>query len=623
MIKQAKSGATRCLAILLTAWGISQAGAAEAPPGDPYGIMRKPLPPKVVVLTFDDACLSHATIVAPLLKNLGFGGTFYVSDAFGFGGRKDWYMTWEQIKSLNDAGFEIGNHTLGHGQLGATGLDGCLSGLMGIEKPCLAHHIAKPTTFCWPFYSVNNKFLPVLTENGYGFARGGHERPYQPTLDNPLDAPSFTIVANTPAAAFSAALKQATPGRVVIFTFHGVPDSEHPAVGVDPARFAEMMQQLKDIPCTVMAMRDLAAYVDTAKAAQLLARPMCYPWGGRGPAWGWVTRKDNRLYLCVDKLPADRKLTLPGMTTKIASACFLAEPKVSPLVITKTDAGIQTITVPELPPATFGANPLVIVATLQGGPIATLLDFDFPGLPATTITGNQIRVQVPKVTDLTKLAPTYRTGSPLVKGTPTSGSINDFSKPKTYTIAAPDGTTRAYVVTVTPTLGAIGLCNPSFETFDVLNDQDDTYGRNPGGTGWTFKQAKDGDEVGINLVTGGPIFAPPAPDGTQHSAFIHGAGNGISQAVMFDSGEYTISFDAVKRNNYGTSATPVTVSIDGKPVLALQASQISDKWHAYTTPAFAVTSGSHTLAFTLGEGESMGLIDNVEIARVTKRQPLK
>jgi len=602
--------------MLLAGVSISQA----QPAGDPYGIMRKPLPAKVVVLTFDDACLSHATIVAPMLKKLGFGGTFYISDAFGFSTRKDWYMTWEQIKSLNDAGFEIGNHTVGHGQLGSTGLDGCLSGLMGIEKFCLAHHIAKPTTFCWPFYSVNNKFLPTLTENGYGFARGGHERPYQPTLDNPLDAPSFTIVANTPADSFAAALKQATPGRVVIFTFHGVPDLEHPAVGVEPARFAEMMQQLKDNSCTVIAMRDLATYVDTAKAAQWLTRPMCYPWGGRGPAWGWVTRKDNRLYLCVDKLPADRRVTLTGMTTQIASACFLADPQKKPLAISKTDAGIQTLTVPEFLPAAFGGNPTVIVATLQGGPIATLLDFVFPGLPAATIAGNQIRVQVPRATDLAKLAPTYRTGSPLVNGAPASGSTHDFTKPQTYTITASDGASRAYVVTVTPTMGVVGLSNPSFEAFDVLNEQDDTFGRNPSGTGWTFKQAKEGDEVGINLVTGGPIFAPPAPDGTLHSAFMRGAGNGISQVVMFDPGEYALSFDAVKRNGYGKAATPVTVSIDGKPVLSLQASQISDKWNTYTTPDFSVAAGPHTLAFTLGEGESMGLIDNVMIGRVTQKQ---
>ncbi|MCF7730156.1 MAG: polysaccharide deacetylase family protein [Akkermansiaceae bacterium] len=623
MIQQAKRSATWCLTILLAVGAISQAEPAAPPPGDPYGIMRKPLPANVVVLTFDDASLSHATVVAPLLKKFGFGGTFYVSDAFGFGTRKDWYMTWEQIKSLKDAGFEIGNHTLGHGQLGATGLDGCLAGLMGIEKPCLAHHIAKPTTFCWPFYSVNNKFLPVLTENGYSFARGGHERPYLPTLDNPLDAPSFTIMANTPADSFSAAVKQATPGRVVIFTFHGVPDLEHPSVGVEPARFTELMQQLKDNQCTVIAMRDLAAYVDTAKAAQLLTRMMCYPWGGRGPSWGWVTRKDNRLYLCVDKLPGDRKLTLPGMTTKIAAACFLADPKQKPLAISKTDAGPQAITVPGFPTAAFGENPTVIVATLQGGPVATLLDFVFPGLPAATIAGNEIRVHVPRTVDLMKLAPTYRTGSPLVKGAPASGSINDFTKPQTYTITAPDGSSRAYVVTVTPTMGVVGLSNPSFETFDVLNEQDDTFGRNPSGTGWTFKQAKEGDEVGINLVTGGPIFAPPAPDGTSHSAFMRGAGNGISQVVMFDPGEYTLSFDAVKRNGYGTDATPVTVSIDGKPVLSLQASQINDKWNTYTAPAFAVAAGAHALAFTLGEGESMDLIDNVVIGRVTQKQTLK
>jgi len=32
---------------------------------------------KVVVLTFDDAVKSHRTFVAPLLKELGFGATFF------------------------------------------------------------------------------------------------------------------------------------------------------------------------------------------------------------------------------------------------------------------------------------------------------------------------------------------------------------------------------------------------------------------------------------------------------------------------------------------------------------------------------------------------------------------
>ena len=108
-------------AIMVAGVTISQAAAATDKvdkPGDKYGIIRKPIPEKLVVLTFDDSCASHATFVGPLLKKYGFGGTFYVSDAFAFRTRKDWYMTWQQIKALDGMGFEIGNHTLGHGSLG-------------------------------------------------------------------------------------------------------------------------------------------------------------------------------------------------------------------------------------------------------------------------------------------------------------------------------------------------------------------------------------------------------------------------------------------------------------------------------------------------------------------------
>ena len=36
--------------------------------GQGNGILLKPIPEKVVVLTFDDACASQATFVAPILK---------------------------------------------------------------------------------------------------------------------------------------------------------------------------------------------------------------------------------------------------------------------------------------------------------------------------------------------------------------------------------------------------------------------------------------------------------------------------------------------------------------------------------------------------------------------------
>ena len=56
---------------LLTAEKTNAAGVV-----DPYGIIKKPIPDKTVVLTFDDGCLSHFDFVAPLLKKHGFGATF-------------------------------------------------------------------------------------------------------------------------------------------------------------------------------------------------------------------------------------------------------------------------------------------------------------------------------------------------------------------------------------------------------------------------------------------------------------------------------------------------------------------------------------------------------------------
>ena len=77
-------------------------------------IIRKPVPDKVVVLTFDDGVASHATFVAPLLKKYGFGGTFFVCEFPPDFEDKTKYMTWEQIQQLDKAGFEVANHTRNH-----------------------------------------------------------------------------------------------------------------------------------------------------------------------------------------------------------------------------------------------------------------------------------------------------------------------------------------------------------------------------------------------------------------------------------------------------------------------------------------------------------------------------
>ena len=54
---------------LMCAVFIAGAAIGRAEPAtveDPTGIIKKPIPDRLVVFTFDDSCASHATVAAPI-----------------------------------------------------------------------------------------------------------------------------------------------------------------------------------------------------------------------------------------------------------------------------------------------------------------------------------------------------------------------------------------------------------------------------------------------------------------------------------------------------------------------------------------------------------------------------
>lgn len=70
-----------------------------------------PVPDKTVVLTLDDA-ESQIEFVAPLLQQMGFKATFFISQAWM--DDKVHFLSWEDVADLYRRGFEIGNHTWTH-----------------------------------------------------------------------------------------------------------------------------------------------------------------------------------------------------------------------------------------------------------------------------------------------------------------------------------------------------------------------------------------------------------------------------------------------------------------------------------------------------------------------------
>ncbi len=224
------------------------------------------VPDKLVVLTFDDSVASHATFVAPLLKKLGFGATFFITEGFEFLTDKEHYMTWEQIKALHEQGFEIGNHTRNHTGVAKQKPDQLLSDVEFIEQQCVKFGIPKPVSFCYPGYQTSEAAVKLLRERGYLFARAGGAKAFDPAADDPLTLPqAFDSKPDSTLDQFKAAVAQARSGKIAVMTFHGVPDIKHPWVNTDPAKFESYMQHLKDQGCKVIAMCDLAKYVAPRK----------------------------------------------------------------------------------------------------------------------------------------------------------------------------------------------------------------------------------------------------------------------------------------------------------------------------------------------------------------------
>lgn len=69
------------------------------------------LPEKPIILTFDDGYRDNFTYVLPILEEYGMKAVVYmVTNDIGLPG----YLTWDDLRQMQDRGIEIGSHTANH-----------------------------------------------------------------------------------------------------------------------------------------------------------------------------------------------------------------------------------------------------------------------------------------------------------------------------------------------------------------------------------------------------------------------------------------------------------------------------------------------------------------------------
>lgn len=125
----------------------------------------KELPEKPILITFDDGYLDNYTNAYPILKKYGFTATiFIVTDLVGHDER---FMTWDQIRQMQQDGFVFGSHTVSHIALTNLTRNQAMDELVNSRKEIERQLGTKVRYFAYPTGAYNQQVEEMVKQAGY------------------------------------------------------------------------------------------------------------------------------------------------------------------------------------------------------------------------------------------------------------------------------------------------------------------------------------------------------------------------------------------------------------------------------------------------------------------------
>ncbi len=149
----------------LADWGYTTITASQLVRAIKYGA---PLPPRPVVITFDDGHYSVYQYAFPIMQEHGFVGVTYIVanrlKALGFTGAT-------QLEEMIGAGWEVGSHSYTHSDLT---LDHSIAfNEIFYSRDTLNDSLSQDvTTFAYPYGSIDNYVIDRTSKWGYTAAMG-------------------------------------------------------------------------------------------------------------------------------------------------------------------------------------------------------------------------------------------------------------------------------------------------------------------------------------------------------------------------------------------------------------------------------------------------------------------
>ena len=125
----------------------------------------KSLPPKPVLITFDDGYSDTYREAYPILRKYNFVATvFLITDYIGNNSR---YLTWDQVETMHANGFSFGSHTLNHIPLSDVTNEYAVYQLSK-SREAIEWHLKSPVKyFAYPGGFYNQTTAQLLQQTGY------------------------------------------------------------------------------------------------------------------------------------------------------------------------------------------------------------------------------------------------------------------------------------------------------------------------------------------------------------------------------------------------------------------------------------------------------------------------
>lgn len=132
-----------------------------------YALTEKAdLPPKPIIITFDDGYRDHYENAFPLLRKYGDTATFFIFTQPVDENNVD-YLSWDMVKEMHQAGMEFGSHSYRHSDLRGRDVDFLVYEILA-SKEAIEERIGEPVRFfCYPSGRYDALTIKVLASANF------------------------------------------------------------------------------------------------------------------------------------------------------------------------------------------------------------------------------------------------------------------------------------------------------------------------------------------------------------------------------------------------------------------------------------------------------------------------